>query len=109
VPAFILQPLVENSIKHAVARTEGQVKVRISAHKRSDRLELSVENSDPGTGPADKSDGFGIGLENVSMRLAAVYGGRASLTVKLTPGNQWVNLLSIPWMEHLTDDARTDR
>lgn len=110
VPAFILQPLVENSIKHAVAVAQKDVTIWISAHKHDGQLELTVENSDPGADPPEKNaSGFGIGLENVQMRLSAVYGRDAKLAVKITSDKHWQNTLSIPWREHSSDDASTDR
>lgn len=109
VPAFILQPLVENSIKHAVAMTERRVTIRISARRANDQLEVAVENSDPGRNLPDESSGFGIGLENVRLRLAAVYGSEAALEVTITADGRWVNLVKVPWMEQVSGNARIDR
>jgi LytS/YehU family sensor histidine kinase len=109
VPAFILQPLVENSIKHAVAVAQNGVTIRLSAHKIDDQLILTVENSDPGADAPEHASGFGIGLENVQMRLAALYGRNAALAVKITADKHWQNTLTIPWREHSSDDAGTDR
>ncbi len=65
VPALILQPLVENSIRHAVARTSRPVQVTIAARADQEYLLLSVEDDGPGPGAA----GLGVGLRNVSERL----------------------------------------
>jgi two-component system, LytTR family, sensor kinase len=78
VPSFILQPLVENALKHGVASSTGLTTVRIEAHQSSDTLNLSVV--DDGTGGADHvPSGASIGLRNVRQRLAARFGERCSL------------------------------
>lgn len=81
VPPLILQPLVENAIRHGISqRTEGG-HIRLSAS--SDGESLVVRVSDDGSG-ASGDDGLGIGLDVVRRRLSASYGGRADLTVSAT-------------------------
>lgn len=82
VPGMILQPLVENSVKHAVALSLGEVRISISAREEYGRLVLSV--ADNGTGSPDSRQeapaaGFGIGLANVRQRLAARFGHEATI------------------------------
>ncbi len=73
VPGLILQPLVENAVKHGVARTPGAAILIIGAQRDGDgSLRLWVENSVP-TGERSGADGMGIGLANVANRLAARY------------------------------------
>ena len=88
VPNFILQPLVENAIKHGVAALRGPAKLRVSGEARGQELVLSVVNTagDPDREAAnDGGDGgsprrsTGIGLSNIRQRLAMTYGERASL------------------------------
>lgn len=77
VPALLLQPLVENAVKHGVARTPGPARVAIAARPEPDgRICLSVENSMPPSGERG-NEGLGIGLANVANRLAARFGGDA--------------------------------
>ena len=73
VPALILQPLVENSIRHAVARTSRPVTVTIAAGAFGGRLRLSVEDD----GPGGRDAGHGVGLRNVAGRLDLRYAGEA--------------------------------
>lgn len=78
IPSFLLQPLVENAIKHAVAPSSSPVHVRVSARADRGRLNLCVEDE----GSADKagaSTGAGVGLRNISERLKATYGDEASV------------------------------
>ena len=76
VPNFILQPLVENAIKHAVAPTSKPVILRVAARREGDDLVLSV--SDNGGSPANTA-GTGVGLSNTRRRLEVEYGGKARL------------------------------
>ena len=77
VPNFILQPLVENAVKHGVAPTSRPVVLRVGARRDGQDLILSVSDSG-GTvrpGPA----GTGVGLDNTRRRLEVIYGPRARL------------------------------
>ena len=76
VPGLILQPLVENAIKHGVARARRPVLVQIRAHVQDGQLVLDVEN-DGDAGPANSADGTGVGLVNVRDRLQARFGDAA--------------------------------
>jgi LytS/YehU family sensor histidine kinase len=81
VPGLILQPLVENSVKHAVALSSRKVTITLSAREEYGRLVVTV--ADDGAGAVREAarprEGFGIGLGNVHNRLAARFGGEASL------------------------------
>jgi hypothetical protein len=77
VPGMILQPMVENAVKHGAARSHEPVSIRIAAFAEAGELHLSVEND--GSAGAEPAAGNGIGLQNVRDRLAARYGGAARL------------------------------
>jgi Histidine kinase len=77
VPNFILQPLVENAVKHGVAPTSRPVVVRVGARREGRDLILSV--SDNGGAAAPVRDGTGVGLDNTSRRLEVIYGPGARL------------------------------
>ena len=80
IPGMILQPLVENSVKHAVAPSSGKVTVVISAREEYGRLVVTV--ADDGANRKRSTEprpGFGIGLGNVQQRLAARFGDEASV------------------------------
>ncbi|MFB9067216.1 sensor histidine kinase [Pseudofulvimonas gallinarii] len=86
VPSLILQPLIENTIKHAVAhRIEGGC-IDVSARVEGDRLEITVADDGPGVVnlPADGGlpPGNGVGLANISERLRVLYGERSSFTIR---------------------------
>jgi len=81
VPGMILQPLVENAVKHGAARSRDPVAIRIAAFAREGLLHLSVEN-DGASAAAEAQPGSGIGLQNVRDRLAARYGAKAQLRTR---------------------------
>jgi len=92
VPSFLLQPLVENAIKYAVAPSSTPVTIRVEATVDADTLVVTVE--DDGTGHA-VSSGTGVGIANIRQRLATLYGARGSLqTLKREYG--YLAVLRVP-------------
>jgi two-component system, LytTR family, sensor kinase len=87
IPSLILQPLVENAIKHGFSPKLGpcQLVVRCAAHE--EELALSVEDDGVGAPPdaPRQAPTSGIGLRNVRERLATVYGARARLSFESQP------------------------
>jgi two-component system sensor histidine kinase AlgZ len=83
VPPLLLQPLVENAIRHGIAtRPEGGL-LRIEARTDGRRMSIGVENPfDPDAPPRP---GLGVGLANVRRRLLAAYGERARVAVERGP------------------------
>jgi two-component system, LytTR family, sensor kinase len=72
VPALLLQPLVENSVRHVAAQRAGPTRIRVAARREGDQLRLEVH--DDGTAGAGRSDGTGIGLANTRERLFQLHG-----------------------------------
>ncbi|MFN7943171.1 MAG: histidine kinase [Thermoanaerobaculia bacterium] len=77
VPSLILQPLVENAVRHGVARTAGPAEIAIEACREGGVLRIVVENDCP-TGGAS-TGGHGIGLANTKARLRSLFGGATTL------------------------------
>jgi hypothetical protein len=71
VPCFLLQPIVENAIRHGIAHCENEGVVEASARREGGFLQLRVRDSGPGTGSSQ--NGHGIGLKNTRERLAHFY------------------------------------
>jgi LytS/YehU family sensor histidine kinase len=102
VPNFILQPLVENAIKHGVAAQRGPATLRISAEAGAGELVLSVVNKSGE--PEDASEASeeaqlrrkGIGLTNIRQRLAMNYGQKASLETAALPDG-YVATIRLPF------------
>ncbi len=74
VPSMILQPLVENAVKHGIARKRGAGRIEVRARRSVDSLELSVRDDGPGFGAAPAGAGTGVGLENTRARLEQLFG-----------------------------------
>jgi len=79
VPGFMLQPLVENAIKYAVAPALRAVTVEVSAETHGEDLVLRVRDDGEPVDPALSLSGSGVGLANTRARLANLYGDRATL------------------------------
>lgn len=98
VPAFILQPLVENAIKHGIGGVRGAGVVSLVAARHGGRLVLEVRDTGPGPGgPANVlGGGSGIGLANTRSRLEHHYPGRHEFTLSAREGSGCTARLSIP-------------
>lgn len=73
VPTLLLQPLVENSIRHGIARMATPGTITISAHITEDVLHLAVADTGPGLSGTQREAGHGIGLSNTRKRLKQLY------------------------------------
>jgi two-component system LytT family sensor kinase len=82
VPHMGLQPIVENAIRHGIGRSSAAGKIRISASRVNQTLELKVQDDGPGLSPENSSQGRGIGLANTRARLHQLYGDAAQLSVE---------------------------
>lgn len=98
VPDFILQPLVENALRHGVARQMAAVTVRIEARREGNELLLTVSDDGPGLGPPGAWR-EGVGLSNTRERLRALYGEGGTLNVAPGPAGGTVALVRIPYRE----------
>ncbi|HEX6164796.1 MAG TPA: histidine kinase, partial [Vicinamibacterales bacterium] len=109
IPALVLQPLVENAIKHGVApsKTGGDVTVsaRITGRGGDRQLELSVRNSGaPLRVEGALGGGEHVGVDNIRRRLAGHYGAAAMLQLHATAGGDTVATVRMP----LIDDHRDE-
>jgi two-component system, LytTR family, sensor kinase len=74
VPALVLQPLVENAIRHGIEKLEGEGRVAIEATVEGSSLVLRVRDNGPGSVPAARDGRQGVGLSNTTARLERLYG-----------------------------------
>ncbi len=97
VPSMVLQPLVENAIKHGPDATSDRVDINVRAEERDGTLALTV--TDNGKGCSDVSTAMehgGIGLRNVRDRLQLLYGQDASFSISSPGGKGFHVELSFP-------------
>jgi sensor histidine kinase YesM len=90
VPPMLLQPLVENAIRHGIGRTPEGGRVIVRASRESSRLRLEVCDDGPGP-PGQASGERGIGLENTRRRLEHLYGTEQRL--ELRRAGEWTRAL----------------
>ena len=95
VPAFTLQPLVENAIRHGIATRAGGGRLSVRAAVEDGLLHLEVADDGPGAEPDEVGDG-GHGLALVRERLRAAHGARGEVAVETAPGAGFVVRLRLP-------------
>jgi sensor histidine kinase YesM len=93
-PPMLLQPLVENAIRHGIEPKLGGGQLKISASIEQGVLRLRVD--DDGAGFGDKTGGSGAGLENVRARLTALYGTSAKLDLQTNETGGVSSVLEFP-------------
>ncbi len=101
VPNLILQPIVENAIKHGISRQTNMGSLIISSKRHGDRLQIRVEDSGPGLQPS-KGNGrgsktAGIGLANTRARLAHLYQENYRFEIKNAVPQGLIVTLEIPF------------
>lgn len=94
VPPFVLQPIVENAVRHAIAARPEGGRLAIAARLDGERLIVSV--ADDGPGLPEDGGVPGVGLSNTRARLAELYGGDARLDLDDTPGGGLTVTLTVP-------------
>ncbi len=96
VPNLLLQPLVENAVKHGVEPCTGEVGIRITAWRDGDQLGIRVENDLCSIDEGASRPGSRIGLRNVAERLSARFGAASAFETKLTPALFRADI-RLPW------------
>jgi hypothetical protein len=96
VPRFLLQPLVENSLHHGIARRAGDGRVDVGARRVAAELVLTVSD-DGATNDARPFPGQGIGLGNTRARLAELYGDAHRLDLAAGKDGGFLVTVRIPW------------
>lgn len=96
IPALLLQPLVENAIKYAVATRKQGATITIGGKRLHNSLQLQVTDDGPGSELNPGLNSSGVGLDNIRNRLLQHFGDNARLDVGATPQGFTVNI-SLPW------------
>jgi hypothetical protein len=102
LPALSLQPLVENSIKHAFNphSRPGTLYIRTRIDGKAGLLAMTVGDDGPGAEPAAVRASNGLGIRTVERRLLLEYGPRSALAIETAPGSGFVVTMSIPLETH---------
>lgn len=96
VPPLLLQPLVENSIKHGLEPQIAGGRIEVDARRDGNLLVLSVLDSGAGLGGAAHEGQTGFGLQQVRERLHTLYGSRASLALQDAAGGGTLARIRLP-------------
>jgi two-component system LytT family sensor kinase len=104
VPSMLLQPLVENSIKHGLASKVEGGSIHLRSRLSDSRLVIEVEDDGVGMAAAQTQDldtlrGAGIGMANISERLQVLYGDTAQMTVDSHEGKGTLVRLRLPLLQ----------
>jgi two-component system, LytTR family, sensor kinase len=96
VPPLLIQPLVENAVKHAVVPCREGGRIALTARRKMERLELEVRDDGPGLPPGFGPQQFGVGLRATTSRLTALYGDAHGLALESVPGGGLVARITLP-------------
>jgi two-component system LytT family sensor kinase len=108
VPNLILQPIVENAIRHGIGRMVGAGRIEVEAARENGRLRLRVKDNGPGPAAAASDGdprGCGVGLANTRRRLAQLYGEAHQLELSGAPGQGCTVTLEIPFRTLPAEEA----
>ncbi len=108
VPSLILQPMVENAVKHGIAKkAEGGV-IRIDVSRSNGRLTLRVWNDGPSLPSEWEKKQSGIGMLNVQTRLRSLYGESFKFSLRNGEPEGVEASISVPFVSPSTGSARRD-
>jgi two-component system LytT family sensor kinase len=102
VPTLLLQPLLENAVRHGVSPKIGGAAVNIAARRDGSRLRIVISDvpAQPGERVgASNGNGRGIGLRNTRQRLEQLYGGDSSFHAAPSPSGGFDVVITLPWRD----------
>ena len=100
VPSLILQLIVENAIKHGIAKLAQGGAIRIAAYRLNGSLQLIVYNDGPSLPSNWEQTNSGIGMANMRTRLRSLYGDAFELSMQNQSPSGVAVTVSVPWMEN---------
>jgi LytS/YehU family sensor histidine kinase len=104
VPNLILQPIVENAMRHAIAANSNAGRIEIVASARNGMLRIEVKDNGPGLllAPGSGNPKHGVGLANTRARLERLYGSNHRFELANEPAGGFVVTLEIPRVSQMT-------
>jgi LytS/YehU family sensor histidine kinase len=109
VPSFILQPLVENSIKHSM-ETLKTAEINVMSRKENNRLKLIVKDNGPGISEGiEKIKNNGVGLSNTVERLEKIYGNNQRFHIENLPEGGLQVVIDIPFQVSSREGTADER
>ena len=107
VPVKILQPLIENAVKHGISRVPGEGRITIQGYRDRDRLKVLVRNTgeERGTSGAAEAGTAGIGLTNTRQRLNTLYGSDFTLSLDWPQDGGCQVSLDLPYQRTVREES----
>jgi two-component system, LytTR family, sensor kinase len=99
VPTLILQPLVENSIRHGIGHREMGGHVDIVGRRVGDRLDMTIRDDGPGMTTSTSQSSGGVGLANTRARLEQLYGSDHRFECRNETAGGFTVFVSVPWRQ----------
>lgn len=99
VPNLLLQPLVENAIKHGIAKRVAGGAVRVTGASTNGHLRLSIYNDGPSDPAGSECTGDGVGLDNLRTRLRILHGDESELELKRAVSGEAEVIVTLPLKE----------
>jgi signal transduction histidine kinase len=99
VPTLLLQPLVENAVKHGIAQRVAGGTVRIDGACRNGELRLSVYNDGPGLSSDWQATNTGVGIDNLRTRLRILHGDKSGLELRSVGVDGVEAIVTLPFVE----------
>src|SRR5690606_23174808 len=119
VPHMLLQPIIDNSLRHGIQAKAGRGTIEISAGRKADTLTLQVREDGRGLSESGGETGFGIGLSVTRERLLKLYGRKHSFALEDVPAGGALVRITIPYIDgegttaqeaaHAQTDSSSDR
>ena len=107
VPVKILQPLIENAVKHGISRIPGEGRITIRGYRDRDRLKMLVRNTgeEHGTSRVAETGVTGIGLTNTRQRLNTLYGSDFTLSLDWPQDGGCQVSLDLPYQRTVREES----
>ncbi len=102
VPALVMQPIIENAVVHGLRHGEGPVRVRIETTATVQALEIRVSNDGPPAPAGSAGPVPGVGLRNVSERLATLFGPAAWVRLEVAAPGHYCTTVRLPLVQRVT-------
>ena len=97
VPSFLLQPLVENAIRHGALETLGRCSITVCARREGDALQIAIDNDGCLVSPESWREGIGLSSVRVRLRLRHLYGTQQDVSAEILPSQGVSVRIRLPW------------
>ena len=97
VPSLLLQPLLENAMRHGVSAADGRCRLSLAVRARDDRMLIEVRDAGPGMDPAQRDQSSGVGLRNTAERLKYLYGSGHTFELKTLDNGGLLVAIDLPF------------